>query len=54
MVFYYSILKRSSHNEEEMFSKLLNNEKDKLEVDKDCTDKIIVSQTCDDNFYEKY
>ncbi|XP_050057922.1 transcription termination factor 2-like isoform X6 [Aphis gossypii] len=47
-----NILKRSSHNEEEMFSKILNNEKDKLEVDKDCTDKIIVSQTCDDNFYE--
>ncbi|KAE9527327.1 hypothetical protein AGLY_013025 [Aphis glycines] len=47
-----NILKRSSHNEEEMFSKVLNIEKDKLEVDKDCTDKIIVSRTCDDNFYE--
>jgi len=51
---YFSILKGSIQNEDEMLSKMLNKEKDDLEMDKDCSDRITVSETCDDYFYEKY
>ncbi|XP_060834139.1 metacaspase-2-like isoform X4 [Rhopalosiphum padi] len=47
-----NILKGSIQNEDEMLSKMLNKEKDDLEMDKDCSDRITVSETCDDYFYE--
>ncbi|XP_026823254.1 ATP-dependent helicase ULS1-like [Rhopalosiphum maidis] len=46
------ILKRSIQNEDERLSKMLNKEKNDLEVDKNCSDKVTVSETCDDYFYK--